>query len=118
MGSRSANGMGPAQRIFYVGHIPTAAYRRVSDRVRLRAVRAYVAEHGLDLKVGPLRYKIIEKKAFFSDLKTALGRDDRIAKNILSRMYRTARYYRGDGLYVTAKEKKALERRNAALLSA
>ena len=93
MGRRSANGMGGAQRIFNVGHIPfgTNSGRRVSEPVRLRAVRAYVAEHGLALKVGPLRYGITEKKAFFSDLKTALGRGDRIAKNILRRMYRTAR---------------------------
>lgn len=120
MGKYSSSGMGAAQRIFNVGHIPlgTTSGRRVSDPVRLRAVRAYVAEYGLDLKVGPLRYKIIEKKAFFSDLKTALGRGDRIAKNILGRMYRTARYYRGAGLYVTVKEKKAVERRNAAVLSA
>ena len=117
MGRRSAYGMGPAQRVFDVGHIPRKR-RRVPDPVRLRAVRAYVAEHGLDLKVGPLRYKITEKKAFFSDLKTALDRGDRIANNILGRMYRTARHHPGDGIYVTLKEKGVLERRNAELLSA
>ena len=73
MGKYSSSGMGGAQNIFSVGHIPTvsgykAARPPKSQKSKLRALSLYTAEHGLFLRVGPLLYKMDDVAGFFKRL--------------------------------------------------
>ena len=72
MGRNSGAGMGAAQGIFSVGHIPMGGGRKrypvKSQRAKLRALALYAAEHGLFLKVGPLYYKMDNPAGFFKRL--------------------------------------------------
>ena len=72
MGKNSGAGMGAAQGIFSVGHIPMGGgrerYPDKSHQAKLRALALYAAEHGLFLKVGPLLYKMDDAAGFFKRL--------------------------------------------------
>ena len=94
MGKFSNSGMGPGQNMFSVGHIPkVSGYKRAqplkSQKSKLRALKLYAAEHGLFLKVGPLRYKMDNPAEFFRRLDAAASEQESggFARKILHQMY-------------------------------
>lgn len=72
MGRNSGAGMGAAQGILSVGHIPMGGGRKrypaKRHQAKLRALSLYAAEHGLFLKVGPLLYEMDDAAGFFKRL--------------------------------------------------
>ena len=144
VGRYSNSGMGAAQNIFSVGHIPsTTGYKKSpkSQKSKLRALSLYAVEHGLFLRVGPLLYKTDDSVGFFKRLDEVASVEETgaFARRFIHQMYQKMlkqRHYVEKGyprrpMWVSVKqkaalfgnneqhkEKMALERRNAALLSA
>jgi hypothetical protein len=93
MGKYSNPGMGGAQNIFSVGHIPTvsgykAARSPKSQKSKLRALNLCAAEHGLFLKVGPLLYKMDDAVGFFKRLdEVASEESGGFARKFIHQMY-------------------------------
>ena len=121
MGRLSGNGMGAVQNMYSVGHIPSGGYyrQRVSQKTKFRLVRAHMAKHGLYLRVGylksgqPLLYSVTKKKAFCDTLEVACRKvepPNRVARGVLKTLYRTARYYSSTKMWITPKQKQAIER--------
>ena len=93
MGKYSSSGMGGAQNIFSVGHIPTvsgykAARSPKSQKSKLRALNLCAAEHGLFLKVGPLLYRMDDAVGFFKRLEEVASEESGgFARKFIHQMY-------------------------------
>ena len=120
MGKYSNSGMGAAQRIFNVGHIPSVHARKrppKSQKAKLRALNLCAAEHGLFLKVGPLLYQMDDSIGFFKRLDEAASEESGgVARRVIHQMFKKLvqqRHYVEKGhprrpMWVSVKQKAVL----------
>ena len=122
MGKYSNSGMGSAQNMFSVGHLPrVSGYGRKrppkSQKAKLRALNLCAAEHGLFLKVGPLLYQMDDSIGFFKRLDEAASEESGgFARRFIHQMFKKLvqqRHYVEKGhprrpMWVSVKQKAAL----------
>jgi hypothetical protein len=92
--------------------VPTQPWvRKASLAARMRAVRGYVASHGLVTIVGPLQYEIKNKQVLLDKIERAARAQDTIAAGLIWRWYyviRNQHRYPGP-LHLSLKQKQVFD---------
>ena len=90
MGKYSSQGMGTAQKIISVGHVPSIRKKLPrSQKAKIRALKLYAVEHGLFLKVGPLLYPMGDSLGFLNRLDEVAAEKETggVARRFIHEMY-------------------------------